>query len=97
MAASIEYKLDPSLAEADPELYDLLEHERARQFKGLGAFTPQILWFPKNQFLKTPDSSNSRLASFKIKVISYHLNVQIIFDHILRTTGFNIRVEDAFL
>jgi hypothetical protein len=47
MAASIEYKLDPSLAEADPELYDLLEHERARQFKGLGAFCPQIHSFPK--------------------------------------------------
>jgi hypothetical protein len=30
------YKIDASLREADPEIHDLLEHERARQFRGLG-------------------------------------------------------------
>ena len=31
------FKIDASLREADPEIHDLLEHERARQFRGLGA------------------------------------------------------------
>jgi glycine hydroxymethyltransferase len=30
-----EYKSQPDLEQADPEVFDLLEHERARQFKGL--------------------------------------------------------------
>jgi hypothetical protein len=30
------YKIDPTLAEFDPEMNELLERERTRQFKGLG-------------------------------------------------------------
>jgi glycine/serine hydroxymethyltransferase len=37
-----DFSAQPSLEQADPEIYDLLQHEQTRQFKGLELIASEV-------------------------------------------------------